>query len=513
MLSPLPSLQTNFDDSRQVNISGIVANVPSILSDCFTHIFSHALVEGIFRVSGSARRMKLITADYSQYSEWLENDEKKPNSHDIAGVIKKYLRRYLDLIDGLFSNSCLSQLQKLYLAQLRTKLDASSDSFKSANTSLASAHSLPSVSEDETAVPQVADLADSDAFLDSVAHLLITKNLLSKNELFLYLLQQLKELLRYEDQTKMSVANTLIIFQPYIFDTLNLLELQTFQDLLSLLVVNFDSFVQKYTCYKTILGGLEELDLDNVSVTSSEEMATSPLTVYSSHNGSPSKATGNSELRRKLISNRLSAFWDTYNLPANRSKRFSMNFGSKSTDRLQSAEYLAKKIPAVCPHQVLEGENLEVGYGPNLETPTVLHSYNASADNTPTQTAQDSIEGYIEKYPSPSSVLEKNFSILSVPENDARSHGVSELPARPALTKRTSSKRKSFIALFKSTLSVNSIPLAQQDELSPDSASNTPQTPPVSGTGASVDDLLLSETKIAEKKLFGRAFSMRLKRK
>lgn len=510
MQPQLPSLQTNFDDFRQVNINGIVANVPSILSDCFTHIFSHALVEGIFRVSGSARRMKLITADYSQYSEWLENDEKRPNSHDVAGVIKKYLRLYLDLIDGLFSSSCLSQLQRLYLAQIRTKLDASLDSFKSANTSLASAHTLPSVSEDEVLEPQVADM---DAFLDSVAHLLITKNLLSKNELFLYLLQQLKELLRHEDQTKMSVANSLIIFQPYIFNTLNLLELQTFQDLLSLLVVNFDTFVQKYTCYKTILGGLEELDLDNVSVTSSEEMATSPLTVYSSHNGSPSKNTSNSELRRKLISNRLSAFWDTYNLPANRSKRFSLNFGSKSTDRLQSSENLTKKIPAVCPHQVLEGENLEVPYGPNLGTPTVLNSYNATADNTPTQAIQDGIEGYIEKYPSPLSVPDKNSSILSVPENDASSNGVSELPVRPTLTKRTSSKRKSFIALFKSTLSVNSIPLAHQDELSPDSASNTPQTPPVSGIGASVDNLLLSEPNVAEKKLFGRAISMRLKRK
>lgn len=478
-----------------VDVSGISTQVPSLLADCFDYIMTNALVEGIFRVSGSARRMKLVSADYTQYHTWLESSEKKPNAHDVAGVIKKYIRVYLDSVDGLFTSSCLSQLQRLYLAHLRANSDASLDSFKSANTSLGSAYTLPSVTEDDDSEPEVTDL---ESLLDSVSHLLITKNLSSKNELFIYLLLQLKELSLHEDQTKMSVANLSIIFQPYIFNTLSLSELKPFQNLLSLLVMNFDNFVQKYTCYKTILGGLEDLDVDNVSVTSSDSLAASPLTVYSSHQGSPLKNSGPSDSRRRSISNRLSAFWDTYNAPANRSKRFSLNFGSKSSDHVHSTENLsrARKNASLCPHQVLSSsENLvddevndsSLDFGNEDITPT-----NQIPSDTPT------IQLPIEMPP----------------------------PVRPSLTKRTSSKRKSFIALFKSTLSVNTIQSStHQDELSPDTASNTPQTPPVSnlglaagGVSASVDNLLLTDQSSPllqpeTKKLFGRALSMRLKRK
>lgn len=465
-----------------VDVDGVVVHVPSLLDDCFSYILSNALVEGIFRVSGSARRMKLISADYSRYHEWLAS-ETKPNSHDVAGVIKKYLRVYLDSMDGLFTSSCLSQLQRLYLSHTRSDSEFSFDSFKSATTSLGSPRTLPSVVEDAEYGPTVTN---PETLLDAVSHLLITKNLSAKNDFFIYLLLQLKQLSLHEDKTKMTVSNLSIIFQPYIFNTKSLSELEPFQNFLTFLVINYDNLVQKYVCYKNILGGLEELDADEISITSSESLVTSPLTVYSSHQGSPSK---NSSDRRKSISQRFSTLWDAYNLPANRSRRFSLNFGSKSAEKLASSENITRerRPTAIGPHELLRS-NENLTEDSDLKTPTLAGKGPELSGPIP------SIQ-----------VLE------------------TAVPQRPPMPKRASSKRKSFIGMFRSTLSVNSIPsLMQNDALSP-FLSQSPQTPPVNelsanGLNASVDNLLISDQTSPllqpdQKRVLGRSFSMRLRRK
>lgn len=469
-----------------VDVDGVVVQVPALLADCFTFIFSNGLVEGIFRVSGSARRMKLISADYSLYCNWLAT-EKKPNSHDVAGVIKKYLREYLDSIDGMFSSSCLTQLQRLYLAHTRSDSAISIDSFRSATTSLGSPRALPSVVEDVECEPSVSD---PEMLLDAVAHLVITKNRTTKNDFFIYLLLQLKQLSLHEDKTKMTVANYSIIFQPYIFNTRSLSELHTFQALLSFLVVNYTNFVQKYVCYKSILGGFEELEADNISITSFDSLTTSPLTVYSSHQGSPSK---NSSDRRKSVSQRFSMFWDSYNLPANRSKRFSLSFGSKSVEKLASSENLTRnrRNTAVGPHELLRSnENLAEHSGMEVSYVPATDSENSK--------------------PVPSIQVPETITIVQ----------------RPQMPKRASSKRKSFIGIFRSTLTVNSIPsVTKNDTLSPFFSQTSPKTPPVSdwrlssnGLNASVDNLLISNQtsplmQPEQKRLLGRNFSMRLKRK
>lgn len=457
-----------------VNVNGISVQVPSLLADCFAYILSDALVEGIFRVSGSARRMKLVSSDYSQYQGWLHSTEKKPNVHDVAGVIKKYLREYLDSIDGLFSPSCLLLLHRLYLAHLRCKSDGSINSFKSAETSLVSDSTLPSVVEHEATEIEVSD---PESLLDSVAHLLITKNHSSNNEFFIYLLLQLKQLSLHEDKTKMSIPNLSIIFQPYIFSTQSLSELRPFQGLLTLLVLHYHSFIQKYLCYKTIVGGLEELDAENISITSSESLTTSPLTVYSSHPGSPSKNGGSAEIRRKSISQRFSIFWDSYNLPANRSKRFSLNFGSKSSEKVFSTENLAKErrpeAAAVCPHELLKSNE------------SLNHGENESEHKVREQCPQAT-----------SSPKAASVSVIQLPIETS-----APTLQRPLLTKRSSSKLKSLIGLFKSSLSVNSIPSPVQQEVSsPYSVSISPLTSPATNMGfstkdlnASVDDLLSSQ--------------------
>lgn len=503
--SRLPLLPADMP-TTSVEVDGVTVDVPTLLHDCFNYILSEALVEGVFRVSGSARRMKLISADYSLYIDWLQA-EKKPSAHDVAGVIKKFLREYLDSSDGLFSSSCLSQLHRLYVSHSRSNSDMSMDSFKSASTSLGSAVTLPSVVEDATDSTDSTDstVTNPDALLETVSHLILTKNVAAKNNFFIYLLLQLKQLSLHEDKTKMTVANLSIIFQPYIFHTKSLSELLPFQALLTFLVHNYDSFVQKYVCYKNIVGGLEELDIDTVSVTSSESFTTSPITVYSSHQSSPSK---NSSDRRKSVSQRFSIFWDSYNLPANRSKRFSLNFGSKSPDKMQSSENLTRerRHTAVSPHEMLRSsENLwhvkELRESTNAETEQKeSHVSTPISDGTCSPTSQ------------------------SVPTIS------SPVSQRPPMPKRASSKRKSFIGLFRSSLSVNSIPPMLHDLLSPVAGHLSPKTPPVDDLKintqglSSVEDLLISDQKcplnypeqksyLGQKSLLGRNFSMRLKRK
>lgn len=422
-----------------VNVGDLTATVPSCLVDCFDFLFDGRLPEGAFRVSGSTRRMKLMATDDTSYKEWLFH-EKKPSPHDVCGIIKKFLREYLVSLNGLFCVMVLSRLQRVYLSHLRSGSAFSMDSFKSANTTFGS-RSLSSVlSEDDV-------IFDHDSLLDAVAHLLVSKNLASKNMLFFYLLTTLKRLSTFEETTKMTVSNQSIIFQPYIFNTTNLSELKPFQALLTFLVINSDSLLDKYTCYNSLLGGLDKLDTENVSAIFSESTSTSPVTVYSSDNIS----SKNEPSRRSSLTHRFSVFLDNYNLPANRSKRFSMNFG---TSRLNVDKMAENEGDSVSPHS---------------------KSFESLVSNTEAAPA------------------------LEVSQSQA--------PRGEPLEKRKSSKRMSFYGLFKATSSGS-----VQDLVFTTPASVL--TPPVRGF-SSVDDLLQSGkvSSIEPKRLIRRGFSMRLKRR
>lgn len=471
-----------------VEVDTLPVSVPAILDDCFNFILAHGLIKGIFRVSGLVRRMKAVSSDYSNYRPWLEA---KPQAHDVCGIIKKYLSDYLATMNGLFSQQLLALLRRRFISHRRSGSDCSIDSYKSANTSFGSL-SLSSVPESESC--SFSNVRDADVLLDAVAHLLVTKNISSKNNFFIYLLYKLKQLSQHEDTTSMSVENTSIIFQPYIFSTQNVADLRILQDLLSFLVLHFDLLLLKYQCYVSILGGLEDLELDSVSISSSEGNAVSPATVYSEssytprHNSNASDNPISNPKRKSSISRKFNGLLESYHLPANRSKRFSFNFSS----RHQSTE------------KVTSSENLR---------PSTNHVASLYSDVEPSDTDK--------------TVKGTHGDILTPPADETLTFntrvtlpGAQPASKRPSLPhkKSNNSKRRSLIYLFKSSSSVNDV--KSKEDLSVPSPAPSPTTPtdndfPILKTKHAVSvDNLVSKTAVTpsqELNLLGRNLSLRVR--
>lgn len=463
----VPSMGT-----AKVSVGGFSVAVPSLLDECMCYIFANGLVEGIFRVSGSARRMKDVAEDYSLFHDWLYSQEKQPNVHDVCGVVKKYMRDYIDSMNGLFSPQVLKDILREYDSHCHKGEDSTEGSFKSANSSVGS-YSLLSAMELEADLTAI----DTDGFVDAFARYIMVNNLESKNLFFIYWLSIMKRLSFHQELTKMSVSNLSIIFQPYLFHNANIDDLQKFRSILTVLVEKFDAFVDRFACYEKIIGGLHTLDHDEMSLSPNASIAASPLTIYSSCHGSSPKA--NNDTRRKAsISNRLSVFWDNYNIPANRPKRMSF-LSAKSNDKFASSENLGIdnyfSIPVKEKHQTDNYNIIPTVPGPSKQSQT----------------------GATEYFSSPNGELD-----------------LQELES--LASKRN--KRKSFFEYFRSSLTLNS-----QENLS-SGIPTSPLTPTSLGPGLlkhlltdSVDDLPTSKAKSPNtpegKKLFGRTFSLRFKKK
>ncbi|GEQ71857.1 hypothetical protein JCM33374_g5543 [Metschnikowia sp. JCM 33374] len=323
---------------RKLEVEGLSVEVPSLLADCFEYVLENGLVEGIFRISGSIKRMRDVSSNYASYKTWLETC--KPLPHDVSGIIKKFTRDYLQNIGGLFPAPVLASLRSHFSAHVRKNSVLSSESYRSTSTSFSSG--LESVSEEVTDPEYVTQQSVAEK-LDSLAMLLVTKNSTCKNALFIYYLSVLKCVSAHQEQTRMHNANIAIVFQQYLFETWVVTELQSYQKLLEFLLDHFDSFVAKYRANLSLLGGIEDVEqapVDNGSMVYSESICTSPLTDYSSHQASPPKFSISGSFdgrRRSSISQKFSTFWDSYSSPVNRSKRFSfMSRGSakSSSDRL-----------------------------------------------------------------------------------------------------------------------------------------------------------------------------------
>lgn len=459
--------------SAKIKFRGLTVEVPALLDECMCFIFANGLVEGIFRVSGSARRMKGVGENYSLYHDWLYSSEKLPNVHDVCGIVKKFLRDYLDSMNGLFSSRVLREILQEYDSHSR-KCDESSDgSFKSANTSVGS-YSLLSVAElepDNTVI-------DPETFIDAIARCIMVNNLECKNLFFIYWLSIMKRLSLHQEKTKMSISNLSIIFQPYLFHNTSLDDLPKFRGVLTILVENFDAFVDKFSYYEEIIGGLHTAEQDSMSISPSGSITASPLTIYSSNQGSSPKAS--TDARRKTsISNRLSMFWDNYNIPVNRPKRMSF-LSAKSNDKFASSENLGiDNYFSIPVKEKRQSDNIHII--PTVPEPDKLSP--AIADSRGA-----------EYYASPNT----------------------ELDSTSIISKRN--KRKSFFEYFRSSLSLNS-----QENLST-GVPPSPLTPTSLGLellkqllGDSVDDLTIPTAKSPNfpegKRLFGRNFSLRFKKK
>lgn len=319
-------------ETTVVEVDSLSLEVPALLVDCFSFIATEGLVEGIFRVSGSVRRIREVSQDFNAYKSWLHSGEKSPNAHDVCGVIKSFLREYGLSMNGIFSSSVSQSLKKLYLLLTRKGSSASSYSCASTASALSAVSSLPDI--DETNVIETPRTLNVQQFLSSSAQMFLSKNWVKKNELVLYLVHMLHELLKQVDVTKMPPENLSIIFQPYVFTSSSISDLQVFQEILTVFILNQKTLADEYSKYYKVLGGLDETEADAISITSLDSPYKSSSTDFSSVQASPTNkaVAGVPEVSRRFsLSQRISSLWENYNSPLNKPKRLS--FISRASDK------------------------------------------------------------------------------------------------------------------------------------------------------------------------------------
>lgn len=324
-----------------VTLDALSFEVPSLLVDCFSYVESDGLVEGIFRVSGSVRKIREVSSDFNQYTKWLNSEVKKPSPHDVCGVIKLFLREYTSSPNSIFQPSLTNSLKRLYTTEQRNNSTVSAESFPSTVSVLSTVSTLPSIDENNEAEKR-KDL-EIPRFIASVAHTLLTKNSARKNEFFLFLLHTLSEILKHQEVTKMTAENLSIIFQPYIFTSSVISDLLTFQEIFSVLIINEKLLLEEYVRNHKVLGDLDEEEADVVSVSSLYSPSKTSSTDYSSHQASPSNKPISGSLDaagRFSLSQKFNSIWDNYNMPFSRPKRFSFTSrgSAKSTEDLDQCQ-------------------------------------------------------------------------------------------------------------------------------------------------------------------------------
>lgn len=280
------------EDVVSIKINDTMVEVPRIINDLFCFI-ENKVSEGIFRVSGSARRMKEYVKNLSEYPSWLYD----ANIHDVCGLFKKMT--HSSLRDAFTVKLC-EEIKVLYMEYIREvemeeerllqANECSDDSFNTAQTSVANVH--------------------LDRIARKFAILLVEKSPERKNHLFLYIIDKLNCLQKYVNVTKMTTTNLAIIFQPLIF-TGDLHELILFQKFLYLLISDSKEFISAYGKYSH--ESINKFaDIEVHPFLASRMASVDELQTYDENPSSFS--------RRKSLSNRLSVLLTNYYVPASKLK-------------------------------------------------------------------------------------------------------------------------------------------------------------------------------------------------
>lgn len=307
--SSVSQLESNFTTT---SVDGLSVKVPKCLVQCFDYLQSNGMVEGIFRVNGSVKRISQYFSNHN-VENWIAAN---PSPHDISGVIKKYLNYYLyetSVFDGATTKEIKSHYNE-YLNQILVidhNDDASINSFKTAKTSY--------------------DCNPLNEFVEKVVQSMISERSQDKNQLFIYIVYNLSLIMEHSVKTKMSSINLAIIFQPYFFDNSDINNIQALpflQEILQTLIENSHVLINEYS--------IEVANLhDNNSLMSID----SPIT----HHGNSTDTyieTESSPVRKRSISNRFSTLLDSYyspigNTATGKPKRFSLSI---SVDQLSNSK-------------------------------------------------------------------------------------------------------------------------------------------------------------------------------
>lgn len=319
--SSVSQLESNFTN---VCVDGLSVRVPKCLVQCFEYLQSNGMVEGVFRVNGSVKRISQYFAN-PNIENWIAAN---PSPHDISGVIKKYLNYYL-YDASVFDEATTREIKNHYVVYMNQILvidhkdDVSINSFKTAKTSY--------------------DCSPLNEFLEKFVQSMISERSQDKNQLFIYIIHNLSLIMDHSMKTKMSSINLAIIFQPYFFDNSDINNIQTLpllQKILQTLIENSSALINEYS--------IEVANLhDNNSLMSID----SPIT----HHGNSTDAyieTETSPVRKRSISNRFSTLLDSYYSPIGNTnpgkpKRFSLSI---SVDQLSNAK--PTEIKSIVPKAV-----------------------------------------------------------------------------------------------------------------------------------------------------------------
>lgn len=542
-----------------VHVESVTCRIPTIVVQCFDKIFENSSVEGIFRINGSVKRIGIV------YNHLLNNEDfdsitEYYNCHDVCGVLKKFLKVYLPLINDIFSpNHLFFDKFKVFYDEYVNHDRNSMNSFKTALTTL-----------------------DNQSLIDLINNFtkyILVKNSSFKNNLLLYFLFNINKLCQSESTTKMTSLNYSIIFQPYLFNSSNLSYLPFLQDFLHVLIDNFDLLLETY---QSNYLQIENDDLN--SINSVESINISPITNNSQYDSILEKNTALNG-KRNSVTSKFSNFLENYYTPTNR-KRFSINFSQdkkeeKSNDIHENHLNLNKNYthsrtsivssrdnsiienPLTAHSSIVKSSELllmsrKSSYAKSkenlalknsrleVENPLTTHSSLVKSSELLLMSRNSSIAKSRENLVLKSSKLDADNSINSSIKRsddslmDMNSKFNVSTPAttktnleidQPIAIKSKKSKRKSFLGLFKnsnnnSSNSISSKKLNSVNSTATTTTSNSPypnmkshkSKSPYSNLNNSIDDILITKKHDSllhpeQKSLLNRNFSLRIKPK
>ncbi|CUM64813.1 uncharacterized protein PRCAT00002426001 [Priceomyces carsonii] len=319
------------------HIGNVSVSLPTIIVDLFAYV-ENQLCEGTFRINGSVRRVRLYSSELRDYRTWLYES----NVHDVCGVIKRLLKSY----HGVVCKAAADDILQFY-----NKYERVSQNGKKTSQDFSETKSSSSF---KTALTDIEDESLSE-FLLQVAKCLVVDNLSSRNGLFLFLLNKINAILKREKDTKMSSKSLAIIFQPYLIDDLNLINMRIFQDILNLLIINssllgseYERAIENFEDSFISLSDTESLDsLMSVGDSSFD----SSLGQIRTSSNTRTNSTPDTATKRISLSGRFTSLLDSYSAPVGKLKRFSFELSKdslqKSKDPWTSVERL---IPEAVPH-------------------------------------------------------------------------------------------------------------------------------------------------------------------
>lgn len=305
-------------DLLDVDLGKIVVKVPVVMEQCWRYLKARDMLEGVFRISGSTRR---VNACYNGRSlaSWLAEN---PSQHDVCSVIKRCLRQYLDG-EPLFNEAATGKIKLLY-DQYTAKLAVRHD-FLFEDSGLVFSFKTAKTSYDSDPLEEF-----NEALVQYLAHDKETHRMY----MFLYLLHNLSFLLQHAASTRMSSWNLAIIFEPYVFSSSKVEHLPYLQRILQIFIQNGDVIADIYAS----VGSLQSDDNSYLSVES-------PLTNNVANESFAEEPDIKDHSNRRSLSKRISTLFDGYYNPVGGStskKRLSLSFDllakSKFSEKASSSE-------------------------------------------------------------------------------------------------------------------------------------------------------------------------------